>query len=276
MKRIGRVLVAFKTTLLSLRYAKTAVPFLCYFLFKLCLISLYTSGAWKALDAFWKLFTPGMNTEALAHYPDRLLFMPATLGRLDLALEILLFVLAQATTMVLFAALARRERLDVGASARAAGKKYVPLAIAAAIASVVLFAAFRYPAAFLGRLVGIPRGLEATLSALLGLVIQSFFLFAMPFILFEGHSAFASIAQSFRFASRHFLEAFTLVFVPFILTVPTILLGINSELIAYRISPESLVHVQIAGEVVELFTAYLLMGALTTYFLETRNRGETR
>ena len=45
---------------------------------------------------------------------------------------------------------------------------------------------------------------------------------------------------------------------------------------ALQISPEFLVQVQVAGEVMQFIATYLLMGGLTIYFAETRIKEEDR
>jgi len=276
MKRIARALGIFKPAMESLRHGATVVPLLLYFILKLALILLYASSYTKPLSTYWALLVPNTNAEALTHYPGHLLLMPRILGRLDLILEIVLLVVVQAATVLLFAAVARRERVRVGTSMRAAGRRYLHLALAAAIASAVLFIMFEYAVPALAGSAGMPRGLEATAGTLIGLVIQAFFLFTLPFILFDGYAAFKAIGASFRFAGRHFPESFTIVLIPFILTMPTLLLSLNPGAIAFQLSPEFLIQAQIAGEFMEFIATYLLLGALTLYFLETRIREETR
>ena len=114
------------------------------------------------------------------------------------------------------------------------------------------------------------------MRTLVGLVLETFFLYAIPFILIERRTALAAIRRSFAFAGRHFIESFLLVLVPFLLTVPTLLLSVNPRTIALQISPEFLVQVQVAGEVMQFIATYLLMGGLTIYFAETRIKEEDR
>lgn len=275
MSRITRVFRIFGTGLSYLRHGRLAVPLLLYLLIQLFLISLYVWSGSKAAG-LWTLLRPGMDSEIITHYPEHLFLMGAILGRLDIPLEVFVLVLAQGATVLLVAAAAKRGRISVRESLRAAGRRYLHLVMAAAAASVAMFACFRYPMAFLIGIAGIPRALGASASALICVALQAVLLYAMPFILIEGRSAPDALRRSFVFAGRHFVESFLFALVPFLLTVPTLLLSLNPQALAFQISPEFLIHVQIAGEVIQFIATYLLVGGLTIFFLETRNAGEER
>jgi hypothetical protein len=276
MNRIARVFRIFGKAVSYLRFGMSAVPLLSYLLFKLCLIFLYVSRGTQIPGGLWTLLRLDTNVETLTHYPQRLLLMPAVLGRLDIPLEILILIIAQGATVLLVAGIMHRERIGLRASLRGTGRRYLHLVIAAAIASAALFAGFRFPAMLLGRIPGIPHGLEALVSTLIAVVIETFFLYAIPFILIEGRSALGAIGRSFGFAGRHFIESFILALVPFLLTVPTMMLSLNAQAIAFQISPEFLIQVQIAGELMQFIATYILVGGLTIYFIETRTTGEER
>jgi hypothetical protein len=273
MSRIARVFRIFGAVLSYLKHGKPALPLFLYFLLQLSLIFLYAGSGAKAAG-FWALFRPGMDPEAIKHYPEHLFLMGSILGALDIPLEIFALVLAQGATVLLVAAAARRASMGVRESLGAAGRRYLHLVIAAAAAAVAMFAGFRYPMALIDGIAGVPRGLGAGASVLICVVLQAFLLYAIPFILIEGRSAPDAIRRSFGFAGRHFVESFLFALVPFLLTVPTLLLSLNPQAIAFQISPEFLVHLQIAGEAIQLIATYLLVGGLTIFFVETRNTGE--
>lgn len=276
MNRIVRVLRIFGTAISYLQFGRPAIPLLMYFVLKLCIIFLYVASGTKTPGGLWPLLARGMNAEAIGHYPEHLILMPVILGRLDIPLEILVLVVAQGATVLLVAGILRRERIGFGRSLEGTGRRYINLVIAAAAASAALYAWFRLSAAFLGRLAAFPYGLGESVRTLVGLVLETFFLYAIPFILIERRTALAAIRRSFAFAGRHFIESFLLVLVPFLLTVPTLLLSVNPRTIALQISPEFLVQVQVAGEVMQFIATYLLMGGLTIYFAETRIKEEDR
>ncbi len=273
MSRIARVFRIFGRVLSYLQLGRPAVPLLLFFILQLSLIALYVwSGAKMAW--LWTLLRPGMDPEIVTHYPEHLFLMGNILGRLDIPLEIFVLVLAQGATVILVAAAANRKRAGVSESLKAAGRRYLHLVIAAVIASIAMFAGFRYPMALIDGIDGIPRGFGIGASTLICVVLQTFLLYAIPFIVIEGRSALDALRKSFGFAGRHFVESFLFAFVPFLLTVPTLLLSLNPQAIASQISPEFLVHVQVAGEAIKFIATYLLVGGLTIFFVKTRNTGE--
>lgn len=276
MNRIGIAFRHFGGALALLQYGRPIVPLALYFLLKVAFIAAYAWGETGPLAGAWRLLRPGAGAEALAHYPDRLLFMPIVLGRLDLALEVLALALAQGATVLLVAAGARRERMNVAASFRASGRRYLHLVVTAAIASAVIFACFRWPAALVDRLVGMPRGPQALLSVALAILAQTLFAYAVALVVLEGRSGIGAARASAALAIRRPVESIAFVLVPFLLTVPTLLLSLNPQAVAFQISPEFLVQVQVAGELVELVTGYLMIGGIALFVLETRARENTR
>jgi hypothetical protein len=271
MNRIARVFRCFGTALSYLQHGRPAVPLLLYFLLQLCIIALYVlSGAKTA--GFWTLLKPSLDAAAITHYPEHLFLMGSILGRLDIPLEVFVLVLAQGATVLLVAASLKRAPLGVRRSLRMAARRYVHLVIVAAVAAVAMFACFRYPLALLDGIAGATFGVVA--SAFICIVLLALLLYTIPFVLLEGRSAPDALRRSIGFAGRHFVESFLLVLVPFLLTVPTTLLSMNPEAIAFQISPEFLIHVQIAGEAIQFVATYLLMGGLTIFFVQTRNAQE--
>jgi len=274
VNRILTIIKAFGAAIRHLRNGRLAVPLALYFLLKLGIILAYAFGPAGATAAVWRIFRPGQGGEALSHYPDRLIVMPIMLGRLDIPLEVLVLSFAQGITVVLVALAARRERVSFAAAA--ARTRYVHLAVAAAVVSAAMFVVFRYPLSLLDRLAGVPRAWELALGVSAGIVVQALFIYAVPFIVLDGRSSIDALRRSVAFAARHPVESLALVALPFALTVPTLLLTLNPQAVAFQLSPEFLVQVQIAGEFVEFATGYLLVGGLTLYLLDARSREEKR
>lgn len=274
MNRIAPVFKIFGTVISYLQFGRPALPLLMYLILKLYIIVWYVLSGASTLGGPWPLLMRGIDLAAMGHYPEHLILMPAFLGRLDILLEILVLVVAQGATVLLIAAILRREKSGIRESLRGTGRRYVHLVIAAAAASASLFAWFRLSGAFLARFMALPRGLGEGAGVLIGLVIETFFLYAIPFIVIERRTALEAILRSFAFAGRHFIESFVLVLAPFLLTLPTLLLSLSPRTLALQISPEFLVQVQIAGEVMQFIAAYLLIGGLTIYFAETRVKEE--
>ncbi len=86
----------------------------------------------------------------------------------------------------------------------------------------------------------------------LGLMIQSLFVYAIPFIMIDGFSAAAALASGISLSLRTFTKTLLIVAVPFLLTVPIILLDMKAEMIALQLSPDFMIHNHIASRVMEL------------------------
>lgn len=270
MTSLKSVFYAFRGALGLLRRGRPAVLLALYFLLKTGIIILYARGG--AASPFWKILRPGGGAEALSHYPDRFIVMPAVLGRLDVPLEILVLSFAHGATVFLVALAARGEHLSVRGCAARAFSRYVHLAAAAAISSAALFGVFRLSAALLERIAGVPRAWELAIGAAAGLAVQAFFMYAVPFVMLEERSAAAAVKRSVSFAGRRFVQSFAIAAVPFAITLPTLLLALNPRAVAFQLSPEFLVAVQIAGEFMEFAAGYLLVGGLTLFVLDARTK----
>jgi membrane-anchored glycerophosphoryl diester phosphodiesterase (GDPDase) len=131
------------------------------------------------------------------------------------------------------------------------------------VISIALFVCLNVPRLLATHLGGVARLGITGVALILGLLVQAFFLYAIPLVVLERYSAPKAIAASVRITRRSAFTTFLLVAVPFILTVPTLLLGFRAELLAFRISPDFLLINQIAGEIMQLIATYLIVGGAT-------------
>jgi len=274
MSTVVAVLDAFSRAISLLSRRRVAVPLLLYFLLKLGITLLYVASDSVSLNRAWALLARGPSAEELSHYPEHLLYMTSVLGRIDMPLEVLVLVLAQGATVLLVAGALRGENPTLGASLRGAAARYLHLALAAAATAAALYACFVLVPMLMGAHAGAGGRPLLLGSTLLGLVVQTLFVYAIPFILLEGKSAPGAIGASFRLAARAAADSFLLVFLPFLITIPTMLASLKPELIAFRLSPELLIHLQIAGEIMQLIATYLLIGGVTVFFIRARGRTE--
>ena len=260
---------AINKALQLVRSIKIVFPLLLYFVFKLIVIILYARGGPGILDSFWAFFLSGLDAGGVGHYPQRFLLFPLLMGRLDIALDILLHVVAQGTTVLLIASAIGGKPLGLTGSFGRTMKRYWHLAGVMLVATVLILAAAKLPAvpSHLGWIAR-NRHFVAGGGIILGIVVQAFFLYAVPFVLLNGESFFKAIDKSFRFARRRYLLALTLAAVPFVVTVPTFLLGFKAQAISLRLFPELLMHIQILGEIMKMISAYILVGGVTVIHIE--------
>lgn len=264
-------------SLLIIRSIKIVIPLLLYFLFELLVIIIYTRVGPGSLDYFWTLFLPGRSANVIGHYPQRLLLLPEILGGLDIVLDILVYVVAQGATIVLIAAALSGRPLDLGNSFAATMKRYWRLIGVMFVATlIILFATYlpRLPSNFGWTTHN--RYIATISSVLLGILVQAFFLYAVPFVIIGGESIFGAIAKSIRFARRRYLLSLTLAAVPFIIMLPTFLLGFKAQILSLRIYPELITHIQILGEIMNVVATYILVGGVTVIFTEEAFTGSSR
>ncbi len=257
------VLRIFATALTLLQNGKLAVPLLLYFAVRIAVIFLYLSSINEPLNSFWALFVGGYSGEDVSHYPAHLILMPTILSRLDIALDIFVSVLFQGATIVLVAAAFRKRKTSLGAGFTGAARGYLHMVAVMLVVSIALFLCTNAPRVLSTALRGAAHYGAYALVLLVGLCVQALFLYAIPFILLEGRTAPGAITASVRTATRSAVRTFLIVAVPFIFTIPTLLLELKAEMIAYRISPDFLLINQIAGEIVHLIATYAIIGGAT-------------
>jgi hypothetical protein len=266
---IGAGLSAIYKALLLIRSVKIVLPLLLYFVFEVIVILLYAKSGPGILDGFWALFLPGQGSSAVGHYPQRLLLLPMIMGRLDIALDILLHVIAQGTTVLLVTSALTDKPLELAGSFGRTMRRYWHLAGVMLVATVFILASTYLPA--LPSLFGWTernRYLMTGGGIIFGILVQALFLYAVPFVLLSGEPFFRAIGRSFQFARRHYLLALTLAAVPFVVTLPTFLLGFKAQVISLRIFPELIMHIQILGEIMKTVSTYILVGGVTVIYIQ--------
>jgi hypothetical protein len=261
---------AFTTALSLLSHGKLIVPLLTYFAVKILLVILYTISISEPWSSLWAFFLRGVTGNQLSHYPTHLLLMPLALGRLDMILQILLNVIFQGATILLVTSAFKQKQISLKDSFGGSARRYVHLVCVSLVTSIVILLCVNFPNAVINRLVDSPRMVIIAAAMLLGLVIQAFFIYAMPLVILEHHSAIRAIGNSFRMARRFFGQTFLIAATPFVLMLPTTLLSFKAQVISLRLSPEFMIHIQTADEVMQLIATYLFIGGLTINFIRRR------
>lgn len=264
---------AFHRSLLLLQNPKLALPLFLYFLLKLGILALYIANTSLNLSPVWAFFIRGLTPENINHYPIHPIMMQTILGRLDILMDIFVFVIFQGATIVLVSAAFTRRNVSLREGFKTTVARYIHLVIAAIASSVIMLVIVNAPAIIAeqtGRQAG--AGITAA-GTILGLMIQALLLFTVPFILLGRITGLRAIGRSIQFAGRSIGSSMLLVTAPFILTLPTMLLMLRADMIAFRISPDFLINIQVAGEIMQLFASYLVIGGATIYFI---SKGKTQ
>lgn len=252
-----------------LQNGKVILPLLLYFALKILLIVSFIESGTGGLHDFWSLLLPGRQAAGLEHYPHHVMLLPVAMERLNIFLDVFVHIIAQGVTILLVAAALSGERLELGASLRLAFKRYWHLVVVMLVALAVMIIA-----ANLVYLVPISpeslphRHLPTMIAMLISLAVQAFFIYAIPIVLLSGRGPFGALRDGVRLSLRNYAASFTLCAVAFIVSLPIFLLGFKSQVIALRIFPELLIHIQITGELLQFISTYLLVGGVTVLFFE--------
>jgi hypothetical protein len=258
---------AFQTALGLLVDARVAAPYLIYFVFQMALLAVYLAGNSGPLARLWALTLRGITPESLGHYPAHLLLLQPILGRIEMVLEVVVKSAFHGATIYLVAKAVRRGRPSLPQAFSAAGRRYPHLVCVSLVSSAAIYAAV-----FLG--VWLSSGIEGPARHIAlgggiaaGLVIESLFVYSMPIVMLDGASAPAALASGISLSLRTFTKTLIIVAVPFMLTLPTILLDMKADMIALRLSPDFMIHNHIASRVMELVSVYITTASATVIFL---------
>lgn len=270
------VIRIFTTAVKALGNYRVWVPLLAYLLLKITLVLVYTGTPNGPLASLWRAIVPEAARGAVSHYPGHLLIMPMILGRVEIALDVLVNVVFQGATVFLIAWVLTQKPLSIDRAFRGTLARYLPAIGVTAIASSVLYGVFFLPELVAPESVGVPPIVVKGAVTIVGLAVQALFIFTLPLVLLARASVIGAVRESFSLASREFVTTFMIVVVPFLLTIPVILLEGKAELLIAKLSPDILVHVQIARELGQWLSTVVLIGGLTAYYLNRKGADAVR
>jgi len=266
-RSISSAFQAFHASLTLLTDPRIAAPYLIYFVIQMLLLAAYLAGNTGPLAHFWVLPTGGVTPETLGHYPAHLLLLQPILGRIEIILEIFLKSIIHGATIYLVAEAIRRRKPSLSRAFSTAGRRYPRLLIVSIISSAAIYAAILSGVWLSSDMEG--PAMYAVLGGgiAMGLVVQALFVYTIPCIMIDDSPAAYSIASGISLSLRTFTKTLIIVAVPFMLTIPTILLDIKAEMIALQLSPVFMIHNHVASRVMELLSTYLITASATAIFL---------
>jgi len=245
------------------------LPLILYLIVKLILIVLFIKFP-QQLSPFWSAMVPGISAEDLSHYPFSLLNMAAVLGNLDILLDIFLLVIPEAITIILIYNFLKSSTKSAGfgKSMQNSLKKYPSLIVASGFSTIIILACSRFFSTLFSTIVS-----TSSKSQLFGigltLLIQPFIIYIIPFIIISGKGIGESIKRSFTLGKTVYVETLTIILLSFLITTPVIILELKRELLALRLSPEFLIQLQIANEILGFLYLYILISSITVLFVES-------
>jgi hypothetical protein len=252
-----------------LQNGKVILPLLFYFVIKILFIISFIESGTGGLHDFWSLLLPGRQAAGLEHYPHHVMLLPVAMERLSIFLDIFLHIIAQGMTIMLVASALEGKETHLRPSLRRTVKRYWHLVIVMIVALGAMLIVANLPYLVPIPLESLPhRHIPTAVSILLALAVQSFFLYAVPIVLLSRRGGFGALGDSIRFAFRNYPASLTLALAAFAVSLPTFLLGFKSQVIALRLFPELLIHIQVTAELLQFVSTYLLVGGVTVLFLK--------
>lgn len=259
-----------------LQNSKVILPLLVYFVIKILLIISFIKSGTGGLHAFWSFLLPGGQADGLEHYPHHVMLLPLAMQRLDIALDLFLHIIAQGMTVLLVAAAYSGRTIGIVSSFHGTMRRYWHLVIVMIIAIGAILVAANIPYLIPISPESLPhRHIPTAAGILLALITQAFFIYAVPIVLLSTRPAFGALLDNFRLASRNYPASLTLALVTFAVSLPTFLLGFKARVIALRLFPELLIHIQITAELLQFVSTYLLVGGVTVLLLKGTERPGT-
>ncbi|MFZ5845100.1 MAG: hypothetical protein ACOY0S_01380 [Patescibacteria group bacterium] len=234
------------------------------------------------------VFGPIIRTfwdEQFLHYPLNFILLPKLASNSRMVLSVILGSLLTGVAVFLTAAAGERKGLKFSAAFKTVGKKYLALFIAI----LVMAAGFHFSSKLLFiflikyfsagghiRLLFIPGQLwvgpiYAAVSFVLGLIIQSAFIYAVPALVLDNKKLIPALGASIKFFGRFFIPTLIMVGVPMLLYIPLMVINMNTALLILKFFPEAVLLVLFLEIIVTaLVIDPLLTLATTLYYLEKK------
>jgi hypothetical protein len=266
-RSISSAFQAFHASLTLLIDPRVAVPYLVYFVVQMLILAAYLAGNTGRLAHLWALPVGGVTPDALGHYPAHLLLLQPILGRIEMILEIFVKSILHGATVFLVADAMRRRTPSLSRAFSSAGRRYPGLLLVSLISSAAVYAAVLSGVWLSSSVKGTGMYLLLGGGIAAGLVIQALFVYSIPRLVLDGSGAIPAITTGMALSLRTYTKTLIVVAVPFMLTVPTILLDMKAEMIALQLSPVFMIHNHIASRVMELISTYLITASATVIFL---------
>jgi hypothetical protein len=264
---------AFYETLGVLSRPAIWFPLVLYLGIKIGIIVLYRMTFLGPLHVMWEFFMPDDIRATVGHYPFDLIHMSALLDRFGLLVGVLVGVIFEGATIVLFANAFREKSLSLQQAFRIAQHRYRALVGVALVTTLALLALTELPAYVLGftSILVSPKVLTFA-GGVGGILVRTLFLYTMPLVLLTDRSVFPAVAESFRWAARSFPQTLLLVLVPFLITVPTMIMGFQSATLIAQVEPEVMIPLRVMTEIAAWMSTLLMIGGLTVWFIRRRGR----
>jgi hypothetical protein len=201
--------------------------------------------------------------------------MQPVLGRFNLFIDIFIHVIFQGATVLVISSFLTDRVISLRKSFSLSIKRYIHLAIVSIAGSATIFACINISRMASRSLGQTPHMLVIMAGIICGLVIQALLLYTTPLILLKRVSAVTAIKDSISIAIRLATVSLLIVILPFILTLPSILLDSKAMLISLKLSPDFMIYHLVVKEILQTISSYLITAGSVVIFITYKlNRSE--
>jgi hypothetical protein len=224
--------------------------------------------------------------ENFIHYPANLVLLPRLFYYKQIAIYIILGTFLTAVAVNIFKNVKGGVLVKAKAMVRNTLKSYMSLLIYGILISVLVFAlqkadtfVFAKAMRLLARILPVSLAPIYTIAFTLFLflsnvIMQTFLIATIPIIVIERVSLLKALARSFMLGLRNFLTVFTLIFLPFFIYLPIIILKSFSTQLMDKTVPEMNLFITVAGILATIFLDSFAIIAISQFILD-KKKGAT-
>lgn len=218
--------------------------------------------------------------ENFLHYPANLALLP----KLFYYAQIVIYVLSGVLLSAIAVGMVKNIRQGLPLKARALLKNalqhYASFFLFGALVSVLVFLVRKLDLFTVGKLVNLAGGhLPGTLLNLVpylltlsvfltSIILQTFLILAVPVIVVKRRLLFRALGESIMLGLRHFRSIFALIFLPFLVYLPVLLLKTAAPLLMDKAFPEINLYITALGIIVTVFAEGFIFVCVTQFLLD--------
>lgn len=254
------------------RSLRLIAPFLILALIKAVALSIIVSFY---LPPVHKILIPILShfyTDYALHFPRYYLVLPQIYNYAStLIIDLLFGVILYAAAVFCIGTSYKKERGGLGEGVRTALKSFGALAAIWIIKAILVFAIFKYcPRPVFQLLYGLPFTdlIGYIIIQILSLVIIAFLIYSVPAIMLQRRGLAGALIESLRFASRHFMFTFFLIFVPWLIQLPfDYVIFSKIHLVLAKFNYAAVIYLLGFNILITMVTGYLLYAGITYFYI---------
>jgi len=221
--------------------------------------------------------------EGFLHYPLNFLLIPKLMSLSRMFLSIIFSSVLTGMAVVIISDIYNKKHLNLETAFKSALKKYISLFSIVFILILLYYGLIKIVNTGLAKyfIAGHTRllflGVRAWLGPILfvinfilGVLIQSAFIYAIPTLIIENEKLPKSITRSFALFKKLFVPTLILVGLPILFYIPIVIIQGNSTILMNKLFPEFILWVAILGIIVNALIDLVITTSCTFLYLMNR------